>query len=128
MSYLPLEHSVLQLSTSRDYGLESDNPQSASFTKGTSTTVSWMHDWSSFVSSNFTYTHTADDIQNAAGHTTKTRKLNEFGASVDWKMRRYVTLSFSFKNTDRDENVKSVGESDGSYKRNVYMLSADLAL
>ena len=128
VSYMPRDYSVIQLSTSRDYGLESDNPQNADFTKGTTSSLNWMHEWTSRIGTNLGYSYTDEEVQNAAGVTSKDRTINEFSVSADWEVRRFVTLSLSYTNTDRDESAKLVNTSEDSYRRNVYMLTAEMAL
>ena len=128
ISYMPRDYSVIQLSTSRDYGMESDNPQNAEFTKGTISTLGWLHDWSSRMSTNAFYSYNDTEVQSASGVTNKDRTVNTFGISADWKVRRFMTLSLSYQNVHRDESAKQVNIAEDSYRRNVYMLTADFSL
>ncbi|MGY0215754.1 outer membrane beta-barrel protein [Endozoicomonadaceae bacterium StTr2] len=132
VSYMPVNHSVFQLSTSRDYGLESDNPQNADFTKGTSTTLNWMHSWTDRISTTAGYTYTDEEVQRGAGadagKTVKDRDINTFKLGADWKLRRNLTLSLNYEHTKRDEDRKVSSVSEDGYSRNVYMLTAELAL
>ena len=126
VSYMPVDRSVFQLSTSRDYGLESEDPLSNDFTKGTTTTLDWKYDATSRISTDVFYTYTNEEVQGNTGVTKKDRVINEFGLSVDWKVRRNATVSMSYTNTDRDESNSTTTEND--YRRNVYMLTAELAI
>ncbi|WP_461536565.1 outer membrane beta-barrel protein [Spongorhabdus nitratireducens] len=127
VSYMPVDHSVFQLSTTRDYGLESDNPANADFTKGTSTTLSWMHSWTDRISTNAGYTYTDEEVQRSA-QTIKDRDINTFKLGADWKLRRNLTLSLNYEHSKRDEDRKVSTVSEDGYSRNVYMLTAELAL
>lgn len=128
VSYLPLEHSLIQLSSGRDYGLESENPTDADFTKGTNTALTWKHDWTSKVSTNLGYSYTDDDVETANGVTTKERTVKTFTAGVSWMAARNLTVSLDWENTKRDEKEKQLNVGEDDYKRNVYMLKAELAL
>ena len=128
VSYMPVDHSVFQLSTSRDYGLESDNPQTADFTQGTTTALYWTHHWTAKISTNANYSFTDDEVQNRFGVSQKDRTVNQFGLSVDWNVMRNATVSLSYENSDRDESARQVGVDENGYKRNVYMLSGTIAL
>ncbi|OED48300.1 hypothetical protein ACH42_02425 [Endozoicomonas sp. (ex Bugula neritina AB1)] len=128
VSYMPVDRSVIQLSTSRDYGLESDNPSSADFTQGTTTTLDWKYDATAKITTDVFYTYTDEEVQNASGTAQKDRKINEFGASVNWKALRNATISMSYKNTDRDESKRASNASEDDYRRNVYMLTAEIAI
>ncbi|WP_419533024.1 hypothetical protein [Endozoicomonas sp.] len=128
VSYLPVDHSVFQLSTSRDYGLESENPQTAEFTQGTTTGLYWTHQWTAKISTNANYSYTDEEVQNRFGVSQKDRTIHQFGLSVDWNVMRNATVSLSYENTDRDESARLVGVDESGYKRNVYMLSGTIAL
>ena len=128
VSYLPLEHSLIQLSTARDYGLESDNPQDATFTQGTSTEVSWKHGWTSRISTRVAYRYTDEEVQSANGGALKDRTVNDFGVGVEWQLRRYATLGLSWNTIDRDEKALAAGQTPDGYSRNVYMLTAEMSL
>lgn len=128
VSFMPVDYSVFQLSTSRDYGLESEDPQSADFTKGTSTALNWTHDWTGKISTRANYSHTVEDVLDILGVEQKDRTIKQLSLSVDWKVLRNATLSLSYENNDRKETVKAVGASDGGYRRNAYMLSGTMSL
>ncbi|WP_281648196.1 outer membrane beta-barrel protein [Parendozoicomonas sp. Alg238-R29] len=128
VSYMPLTYSVIQLSAIRDYGLESDNPVDADFTKGTTTRVSWDHSWSEKVKTRAFGSYTDEEVQNAAGQTTRDRAVKEYGVAVDYNLKRWVTLTAGYTYTDRNEDAKLVGVSEDNYDRNVYMLSANFTL
>ena len=127
VSYIPVDRSVIQLSTSRDYGLESEDPANDYFTKGTTTTLDWKYDATAKISTDVFYTYTGEEVQDNTGATRKNRAIKEFGASVNWKVRRNATVSMSYKNTSRDETSRSSDEAD-DYRRNTYMLTAELAI
>ncbi|WP_422461110.1 hypothetical protein [Endozoicomonas sp. ALB115] len=127
-SYLPLEHSLIQFSTARDYGLESGNPQDVTFTQGTSTEVSWKHGWTSRISTRVTYRYTNEELQRASGEALKHLTLNDFGVGVEWQLRRYATLGFSWNTIDRNEKALAVGQTPDGFSRNVYMLTAEVSL
>ncbi|USE35311.1 hypothetical protein [Endozoicomonas sp. SCSIO W0465] len=128
VSYMPVDHSVFQLSTSRDYGLESENPQTADFTQGTTSSVSWNHQWTGKISTNANYSFTDEEVQNRFGVSQKDRTINQFGLSVNWNVMRNVTVSLAYENSDRDESARQVAVDEDGYQRNVYMLSGTVAL
>ncbi|WP_263079387.1 outer membrane beta-barrel protein [Endozoicomonas sp. Mp262] len=128
ISYLPVEYSLIQISSGRDYGLESENPASASFTKGFNAVVNWQHDWTSKITSNLGFSYTDDDVQNAASVVQKERKVKTFNAGLSWKVMRNLTVSLDWENTKRDEKAKVNTADEDDYTRNAYMLSAELAL
>ncbi|WP_299734737.1 hypothetical protein [uncultured Endozoicomonas sp.] len=129
VSYMPVDHSVFQLSTTRDYGFDSENPDQNNtlFTKGTTSTLSWNHQWTGKISTNAGYTYTNDDIENRVGVLQKTRTVKQFNLGVDWNVMRNATVSLSYQNTDRNESAKASNDLD-SYKRNAYMLTGTIAL
>ncbi len=137
VSYMPVDHSVIQLSTTKDYGFDSENPTAGSelFTSGTTTSLNWNHQWTAKISTNANYSYTADDIENRTGLLIKDRTVNQFGLSVDWNVMRNATVSLSYNRSDRDESLKvsqavadANNASEDSYKRNVYMLTGTIAL
>lgn len=128
VSYMPVDRSVFQLSTSRDYGLESENPQTADFTQGTTSSVSWNHQWTGKISTNANYSYTDEEVQNRFGVSQKDRAINQFGLSVDWNLMRNAAVSLSYEVSDRDESARQSGVDANGYKRNVYMLSGTVAL
>ncbi|MRI34309.1 hypothetical protein EOPP23_15065 [Endozoicomonas sp. OPT23] len=130
VSYMPVDRSVFQLSANRDYGLESDDPTSAAFTKSTATTLSWMYKATSKITTNVSYTLTKEDVEKA-GKVEKKRTLNDLTLSADWNVKRNVTVSLSYTNGKRDEKLASGADADTKakdFKRNAYMLTAELAL
>ncbi len=128
VSYMPVDRSVFQLSANRDYGLESDNPTSAAFTKSTATTLSWMYKATSKITTSVAYTLTNEDVEEA-GQVQKERTLKDLTLSADWKVKRNATVSLSYTNSKRDEKAKAGDPDDATdFKRNVYMLTAELAI
>ncbi|WP_067583085.1 hypothetical protein [Endozoicomonas ascidiicola] len=132
VSYMPVDRSVIQVSTSKDYGFDSENPDvnNLLFTKGTSSTVNWMHQWTAKISTNLNYTYSSDDVENRDGVLVKDRSVDQYGLSIDWNVLRNASLSLSYNNSERDESVKDAasGLSADSYKRNAYMLTGTIAL
>ena len=127
ITYMPKSYSTLELSTNRDYGLVSDSPSSTSFTKGTSSTLSWNHSWTNRIGSRVFYTYTDDKIESAAGATQKNRKTKQFGVAATWKVRRFANLTLGWENTDRSEDIQSSSVKDDSFKRNIYRLTAEFS-
>ncbi|PJE80521.1 hypothetical protein CI610_00489 [invertebrate metagenome] len=127
ISYLPVEHSLIQLSSGKDYGLESENPSDASFTKGVNAALTWQHDWTTKISTNLGYSYTDDEVQTAAGVTEKERTVETVSAGVNWKMMRFMTVGLSAEHTKRDEKEKTDGAGEDDYKRMTYMLSASFS-
>ena len=126
--YQPVDHSTIMLNTGRDYGLESENPSDASFTKGSNVSIMWNHNWTSKISTDLGYTHTNDDVQNAAGTTYKERTVNTYTLGVNWAVLRNLTLGLNLENSKRDEKAKQTDVSEDGYSRNAYMLTADYAM
>ena len=128
MSYMPLTYSVVQLTAGRDYGLESDNPETFDFTRGNNINLTWQHDWTGKFSSRLGYGYTDEDVLNASGVTQKERNVNSYNAGIDWKVDRWVTLSLDWTYTKRDETAKQTGVFEDNYNRNTYMLSGRFSL
>ena len=126
--FQPFDHSTIMLNTGRDYGLESENPADASFTKGSNASIMWNHSWTSRVSTDLGFTYTDDDIQNAAGTTYKERTVKTGTLSVNWSVMRNLTVGLNLENTRRDEKAKQVGVSEDSYTSNAYMLTVEYAM
>ncbi|MGI9277965.1 MAG: hypothetical protein ACR2PT_24350, partial [Endozoicomonas sp.] len=106
------------------------NPADASFTKGTQTSVSWNHDWTSKVSTLLSYSYTDDEIQSDAGVTTKERVTKVMGAGLSWKAQRNLTVTLKWENTDKDEKAKGAtpATAESDYKKNIYSLTAEWAI
>ncbi len=130
VSYMPLEHSVFQLSTSRDYGFDSEDPSATNplFTDGSTYSLNWNHKWTAKIATNALYSFTKEDIENGSGVLQKDRTINRFGLSVDWNVMRNATVSLAYDYTDRDESNKVVNGGADSYKRGAYMLTGTIAL
>lgn len=130
VSYMPVDHSVFQLSTSRDYGFDAENPSITNqlFTDGSTYSLNWMHQWAAKISTNANYSFTKEDVVNGAGATQKDRDISGFGLSVDWNVMRNATVSLAYDYTDRDETSRVDTVEPESYKRGVYMLTGTIAL
>ncbi len=128
LSYQPLPYSTIQLSTSRDYGLETDDPTASNFTSGTNTTLSWNHNWTDRIDSNLSWTVVSEEVQNSAGTPLKDRDSDTVSLALGWKVQRWLTVSAGYTYDTRDESIKSSGESDNGYSRNVYTLMAEMSL
>ncbi|WBA81497.1 hypothetical protein [Endozoicomonas sp. GU-1] len=128
VSYLPVDYSLIQLSTTRDYGLESDNPAEADFTQGTTTRLTWQHQWTGKISTRANYSYSDEEVQGSSGITKKDRTVNQLGLAVDWNVKRNIKVSASWQHTNRDEADKNGFTDAEDYKRNYYMLSGTLAL
>lgn len=128
MSYLPVDHSLIQLSTTRDYGLESDNPAAADFTQGTTTTLTWKHEWTAKIDTRANYSYTSEEVQNSTGITQIDRTVKQFGLAADWSVKRNVKVSLAWQHSDRDESAVAVGADPDSYQRDYYLLTGTIAL
>nr|MDT0252179.1 hypothetical protein [Endozoicomonas sp.] len=130
VSYMPVDYSVFQLSTSKDYGFDSEDPSATNplFTDGITSSLNWNHQWTSKISTNAKYSLTNEDIVDGSGVTQKDRTVNQFGLSADWKVMRNATVSLSYELTDRDESNKVDDGGAESYKRNAYMLTGTIAI
>ena len=128
VSYLPVDHSLIQLSTTRDYGLESDNPATADFTQGTTTTVNWKHQWTAKIDTRANFSYTSEEVQNNTGITQIDRTVKQFGLAADWNVKRNIKVSLSWQRNDRDESAVAVGSDPDNYQRDYYMLSGTVAL
>jgi|GEM_PF-5226156 len=128
VSYLPVDYSLLQLSTVRDFGIESDDPAAADFTEGTTTRLSWKHQWTSKISTNVHYAFTDAQVQNNSAITQIDRQVNQYGLAINWDVLRNVSLSLSWENVNRDERAVAASADPDSYDRSYYLLSADIAL
>ncbi len=128
VNYLPVEYSLIQLSTARDYGLESDDPAEADFTQGTTTRLTWQHQWTGKIFTRANYSFSDEAIQGSTGITKKDRLVHQLGLSVDWNIKRNIRVSASYQHANRDENDKNGFTDAEDYKRNYYMLTGTLAL
>ena len=132
VSYQLLPYSLIQLSTTRDYGLESDDPLSASFTSGTNTTLSWNHEWSDRISSRASWTMVREEVQGVGGQTFKDRDGDTYSLGASWKVRRWVTLHADYSFEKRDESLKAAGreadQTPNNFDQNVFSISVELTL
>lgn len=128
VSYLPVDYSLLQLSTVRDFGLDSEDPATADFTEGTTTELSWQHQWTDKISTRLHYAFTDAQVQNSRSIAQIDRTVNQYGVAVNWNVLRNTTVSLSWENTKRDETAVAVGANPDNYDRNYYLLSASIAL
>ncbi|WP_257296568.1 hypothetical protein [Endozoicomonas sp. YOMI1] len=128
VSYLPVDYSLIQLSTTRDYGLESDNPAEADFTQGITTRLTWRHQWTGKIVTRANYSYSDEKIQGSTGITKKDRSVNQLGLAVDWNIKRNIKVSASWQHTNRDEADKNGFTDAEDYKRNYYMLTGTIAL
>ena len=128
INYLPVDYSLIQLSTVRDFGLESEEPANADFTEGTTTQLSWQHQWTGKISTNIHYAFTDALVQNNRAITQIDRQVNQYGIAVNWNVLRNTTVSLSWEGIKRDERAVAVGADPNSYDRSYYLLSASVAL
>ncbi len=128
VSYLPVDHSLLQLSTVRDFGLDSEDPATADFTEGTTTQLSWQHQWTAKISTRLHYAFTDAQVLNSSSIAQIDRTVNQYGIAVNWNVLRNATVSLSWENTNRDETAVAVNADPDNYDRNYYLLSASIAL
>lgn len=128
LSYQPVSYSLIQLSAGRDYGLESDNPETPDFTKGNTINLSWSHDWTGKITSRLGWRYVNEDVLNFAGTALKDRKVDTLNAGVDWKVQRWVTLAFDWTHTKRRETAGQPGTFEDNYRRNTFMLSGRFSL
>ena len=128
ISYLPQSYSVIQLSTGRDYGLESDDPQSPTFTKGSNIHLTWEHNWTDRISSRTGWRYVDEEVVSAAGASQKDRNVNTWNIGVDWNLRRWVTLALDWSYTRREESARQAGVFEDNYQRNTFRLSGHFSL
>ena len=132
VSYQPLPYSTIQLSTTHDYGLESDDPLKADFTSGTNTTLSWNHEWSDRIGSRASWNMIREEVQGLGGQSFKDRETDTFSIGMSWKMRRWLTVHADYSREKRDESLKAAGLAAdriaNDYSRNIYVVSVEMTL
>lgn len=109
----PMSYSSWTLETSSS-ALESDG--TGSFTKSIGGSLTWDHEWTTYLSHSATFNYRDNKFQGAA--IGRTDKVTTAGLSVNYELMRWLTLSPSYSYANRNSNT-----ANASYKQNVWSLN-----
>jgi len=108
VEWKPKSYSTFNLNTSRDF---SETSGAGNFTSTDSITASWKHEWSKKISTNIDMSYSEDSFdQDTTGRSDENLR---FGASVDYKFRRWLDFGTGYSYSERDSTLNSF-----DYKRN----------
>lgn len=128
ISYQPTARSLIQLSTSRDYGLDNTDPFQSSFTDSINTMLSWTQEWTDKMTTSVSWSVSDEDVQNIEGRNLKQRDLNDVTVQLVWEVSSRMTTSLGYTYRKRDESVKAAGQTDDSFDRNIFSAGISLTL
>ena len=132
LSYQPTARSLIQLSTSRDYGLDTNDPFQSSFTDSVNTTLSWTQQWTDKISTSVSWSVFDEEVQDGQGRDLKQRDLNDVALQLSWEVSPRLTTTFGYTYRKRDEKLKAAGItaglSDDSFDRNIFSLGVSLSI
>ncbi len=128
LSYQLLPYSLIQLVTGRDYELETDDTTETAFTRGDTIELSWSHEWSDRIRTASRVGFIDQDVQDFQGKTLKQRDVWLMGFSVDWDIRRWMTVSAGYARESRRERAKVENVTLSEYNRNLYTLGVTVTL
>lgn len=132
ISYQPTERALIQLSTSRDYGLDDDDLLQSSFTDSVNTMLSWTQQWTDKISTSVSWSVYDEDVQNVQGRNLKQRDLNEIDVQLDWEISPRLTTTVGYIYRKRDESLRAAGIeadlSDDGFDRNIFSIGVSLSI
>ncbi len=108
VEWKPKTYSTFTLDTSRDF---SETNGAGNFTKSDSISVGYSHEWSSKISTLVSVDYTENSFDQDT--TGRSDDLFKFGASIDYEMRRWLSLGAGYTYDERDSTINSF-----DYKRN----------
>tara|TARA_R110002074_G_scaffold262023_1_gene434279 strand:- start:14571 stop:15770 length:1200 start_codon:yes stop_codon:yes gene_type:complete len=108
VEWKPKSYSTVSLNTSRDF---TESSGAGNFTQNDVINASWKHEWSSKLSTNLKMNYG----ENTFDQDTTGRSDDVFGvgASVDYKLRRWLDLGAGYSYDERDSSLNAF-----DYKRN----------
>ncbi len=128
LTYKPRTYSIIRLTTGQDYGLDSDEPQSADFTRGRFIRFSWRHDWRERLTSRVGWSFSDDWVLDGLGTSLKQRDIYKYSLGLSYEPRRWLTVSLDWEYTVRREDPVSPESEPEGYARNRYVLTGKFSL
>jgi hypothetical protein len=89
------------------------------FIEAASTSVNWNQSWTSIVSTTISASFGADDYDGSS----RSDDLTNYGISLDYQFRRWMTVGVTYENTDSNSNNDTF-----DYDRNIVGLTANISL
>jgi hypothetical protein len=114
--WLPLTYSAFDLQTTR---ATADASGVGDYNLNTTTTIIWNHKWSRSLSSQVS----AGVLKTDFGGTTRSDSTNNFSATLDYAVLRWLKIGIDLATSDNSSNVAS-----GAFKRNVSMVTLNASL
>ncbi len=108
VEWKPKTYSTFSLNTSRDF---SETSGAGNFTSTDNITASWKHEWSKKISTNLNMSYSESSFDQDT--TGRADDVFGMGASVDYEMRRWLSLGAGYTYDERDSTLTSF-----DYKRN----------
>ncbi len=115
VDWQPRTYSTVSLSALRDF---TETNGTGDFIEESSINADWKHYWRDHISTNINFTYAVDDYT-----TTREDDRISAGASVDYEMRRWLTLGAGYSYDERDSNTNIF-----DYDRNIFELTAVFSL
>lgn len=104
-------YSELTITTTRDYGLGTSNPEESNLVSGKNLSIAWRHKWSDLFSTSVTWLNEDQEVQNFAGQNLKNRVSDTIDVSVFWDIRRWLKLSISHRFEEQVDELTEFGAS-----------------
>jgi hypothetical protein len=117
VDWTPTEQSIINFTTSQLP--KETNVGNGNFIDGTMTSVSWKQAWTSAISTTVNFGTGEDDYD----ETNRSDDVTNYGISLDYEFRRWMSVGLAYKYDERDSNVDVF-----DYDRNVYSLTVSLSL
>lgn len=119
VSWSPRTYSVVTLNSDSFIG---EGSSTENHIKSVSTTLSWKHAWSKYMSSMSSYSH---HNRKYFGNTNDERedRINRFSFYLNYELRRWLDVGVYYKYTDNQSN-----DSDSEFSNEVLGVTVDLSL
>jgi hypothetical protein len=95
------------------------NIGNANFIDATITRAIWTQDWTGLISTTVNYGVGNDDYEG----TNRSDDVSDFGISLDYKFRRWLSIGVAYDFDELDSNVNAL-----DFERNIYSLNVSLSL
>lgn len=115
-TWQPRSYSSFTLNTRR--GTDEGSESAEDYIETTRTSLSWDHDWSSFLSSEASYSYTDEEYEGGRQDET-----DEFALGLNYDLRRWVSVGVGYKYTDIDSS-----EPGETLDRNLYQVKLTMGL
>jgi len=114
LTWSPRSYSTFELTGSRS---ADESRGTGIFIQSTELLLGWNHSWSERISSGVSLKFANDDYKGSS----RKEDTRTFDMGLDYLLTRTIVLGAAYRNENRDSN-----ETDKDYKRNVFMMSAQM--